>query len=141
MQRMIPTMAGLIAFCLMIVFVLNALASKNSLDRFSPPQDFASIAQIDLSIQAYSAKPLTRFSLDQPAYVGVFVAVRNIDTTYFDLTLTGSNGFHSIVLHGEGYRADQDGGLWEKKLPAGICQVMLTSHQSPGTVSVYLKSH
>jgi hypothetical protein len=139
-ERTVPVMAGTLAFCLVLVFWLNASASKNSLDRFSPPQDFASIAQIDLSTRPYFSESLTQFSLDESGYVSVFVSVRNIDTTYFDLTVTGPNRFHEIILHGEGYKANQDGGLWEKKLPAGTYQVVLTSHQSPGTALIYLKT-
>lgn len=61
-------------------------------------------------------------------------------TIYFDLSVTGANGFSSTVLHGEGYNVVQDGGLWEENLPAGTYQVVLTSHQSPGSVSVYIKT-
>ena len=139
-KRTVPVMAGTLALCLMLVFWVNASASKNSLDRFSSPQNFVSIAQIDLSTRPYTSESLTQFSLDEPGYVGVFVSVRNIDTTYFDLTVTGPNGFHEIVLHGEGYNANQDGRLWEKKLSPGIYEVMLTSHQSPGTALIYLKT-
>jgi hypothetical protein len=70
----------------------------------------------------------------------VFVEIRDINTTYFDLSVTGADGYRSTVLHGEGYTADQDGGLWEAYLPAGNYQVMLASHQSSGTVSVYMKT-
>lgn len=50
------------------------------------------------------------------------------------------DGYSSIVMHGKGYFAAQDGGLWEEYLPAGNYQVVLTSHQSPGIVSVYMKT-
>jgi hypothetical protein len=78
--------------------------------------------------------------LDEPALVGVFLAIRSIDTTYFDLSLTGPDGYSSVISHGVGYNAEQDGGLWEEELQPGIYQILLTSHQSPGTASVYLKA-
>jgi len=135
----ISIMASVMIVALVLVVALNTLASPNSLDKFSPPQDFEPIAKIDLSARAYSAETLTEFSLENSTYVGVFIAVQNINTTYFDLSVTGPNEFHSVVLHGEGYNAFQDGGLWEKNLSAGTYQLVLTSYQNPGLVSVYLK--
>jgi hypothetical protein len=136
----LPVMTGMVAFCVIVVVMLNMFAARNSLSRFSPPQDFESVAQIDLSTQTYFAETLTEFSLDRSSLVGVFVVINDINTTYIDLSVTGPKGFHSIVLHGEGYNAFQYGGLWEKDLPAGTYQVVLTSHQSPGNVSIYIKT-
>jgi len=79
--------------------------------------------------------------LDESTTVGIFIIVKEINTTYFDLSVTGADGYSSAVLQGEGYNAFQDGGLWEENLPAGIYHLVLTSHQSPGTVSVYTKTH
>jgi hypothetical protein len=135
----IPVMSGIGALCVMLVLALNISAGRNSLDNFSPPQDFGPLAELDLSARAYSNEPLAQFSLDEPANVGVFVVIRNIDTPYFDLSMTGPNGYSSIIMHGEGYSAYQDGGLWEKNLSPGTYQIVLTSHQSPGTASVFLK--
>ena len=139
-RRTIPAMASLMVFGVIVVFTLNGLAGKNSLNKFSPPQGFTPIAQLDLSAQAYPSTTLTQFTLDEPTYVGIFIVVKEINTTYFDLSITGADGYSSIVLHGEGYNAFQDGGLWEENLPAGTYQVVLTSHQSPGTASVYIKT-
>jgi hypothetical protein len=137
----LSAMTGILALCVIVVVILNIFAGRNSLNRFSPPQDFEPVAQIDLSTQTNFAETLTEFSLDKPSIVGVFVVLDDINTTYFDLSVTGPNGFHSIVLHGEGYNAFQDGGLWEKNLSAGTYRVVLTSHQSPGRASVYIKTH
>ena len=136
----LSVMTSLLAFCVIVVVMLNLSGSQNSLSRFSPPQDFEPVAQIDLSTQTYFAETLTEFSLDKPSMAGVFVVINDINTTYIDLSVTGPNGFHSIVLHGEGYNAFQDGGLWEKNLSAGTYRVVLTSHQSPGKASVYIKT-
>jgi hypothetical protein len=140
-RQIIPGIAGIMTVCLIIVFTLNTSASKNLLNKFSPPQDFEPVAQIDLSTRAYPSETLTEFRLEVQTYVGVFVSIHNIDTTYFDLSVIGPHDFTSTVLHGEGYKAFQDGGLWEENLPPGVYRVVLTSRQSPGTASVHLKIH
>jgi hypothetical protein len=136
-QKIVPAMTVIMACFVAVAFALNASADKNLLNKFTPPQDFILAAQIDLSKQAYPSEILTQFTVDEPTYVGVFLVIHNINTTYFDISVVGADGYTSTVVHGEGYAATQDGGLWEEILPAGKYQVMLTSHQSPGTVSVY----
>lgn len=137
----IPVLTTIMAFCVILVLILNGLAAKNLLIKFTPPQDFAPLAQIDLSTRDYSSETLAHFTLNRPTYVAVFVAIRNINTTYFDLSVTGPNGYSSIVLHGEGYNAFQDGGLWEENLAPGDYQIVVSSHQSPGTASVYIRTY
>jgi hypothetical protein len=112
--RMISTMAGIMMFCAILAIAINASAAKNPSARFSPPQDFVPIAQIDLSTRPYSSETITRFTLDKPSYVRFFITIQDIDTTFFDLSITDQNGYRDVVLHGEGYRANKDGGLWEK---------------------------
>jgi hypothetical protein len=139
-RRIVPAMTGIMALCLVLVFMLNSTAASNPLDKFSPPSDFEPVAEIDLSAQDYSAETLAEFTLNQPAYVDVFINVRNINTRYFDLRVVGPDGFSSVILHGEGYRADRDGGLWSENLFPGTYQVVLTSEQSPGSISVSLQA-
>ena len=138
-RSMIPVMTAIMLFCVVLVMVANGSAANNSLDPFTPPQDFNPVAEIDLSTQAYPSETLAEFTVGERDHVGIFVRVRHINTTYFDLSVTGPDGFHSVVMHGEGYNAAQDGGLWEQFLPAGTYRIVLTSHQSPGDVSVYMK--
>lgn len=140
-RKIVLSMIGTLIVCLFSVVALNRLADRNSLNKFTPPQDFAPVAQVDLSTRAYSTETLAKFSLDTPDYAGVFIAIHNIDTSYIDLSVVGPDGFRSIVLHGEGYNAAQDGGLWEQQLAPGDYQIVLTSHPSPGTASVYMKLH
>jgi hypothetical protein len=139
-RTVIPVMTGILMFVASSVFLLNHSAVKNPLDKLSPPQGFAVVAEIDLSRQIYSAETLAEFTVDEPAYVGVFIAVRNVNTSYFDLSVVGPDGYSSVVLHGEGYRSNRDGGLWEETLPPGVYQLVLTSNQSPGTASIFLKT-
>jgi hypothetical protein len=132
-------MTGILIFSVSCALLLDYVAVNNSSHTFFPPQDFAVAAEIDLSRQAYSAEPLAEFTLDKPAYVGVFIAVRNVNTTYFDLSVVGPDGYRSVVMHGEGYRSDRDGGLWEELLGPGTYQLVLTSNPSPGTAAIFLK--
>jgi hypothetical protein len=139
-RMLLPVLGGIAAFCIILTLALNRLAAQGSRDRFSPSQDFVPIAQFDLSTRVYSSERIAHFSLNETSYAGIYVAIRNIDTRYFDLTVTGPDGFQSTVVHGEGYRAGQDGGLWEERLPPGAYQLLLTSQPSPGSVSVYLRT-
>ena len=138
-MRSLRVMTGILGLGIVLTLTANSLAAQNSSGHFSPPQDFQPAATIDLSSRAYSNEVLASFSLDQAGYAGVFITVRNINTRYFDLSISGPDGFKNVILHGEGYRADQDGGLWEQNLSPGEYRLILNSAQNPGTVSVYLK--
>jgi hypothetical protein len=138
-QKMIGIMTAVMAVCVFLTFALNSQAAGNPTGRFAPPQGFARVAEIDLSLQPYSSETIARFTLDKTSSAGVFIVVNDIDTTFFDLSVAGPDGARSTVLHGEGYRASQDGGLWEKTLPSGIYRLLLTSDQSAGTASIYLR--
>ena len=136
-----PIMIAILALCALLVISLNMLAAKNQADRFSAPQNFIPAAQIDLSTRPYSSETIAKFTLDKPSVAGVFIAIHNINTTFFDLSVKGPDGFSSIVLHGEGYSASRDGGLWQKSLSPGTYELVLTARQSPGTALVYLKTY
>lgn len=138
-RTILPVMTGILIVCISSTILLNGLAANHPQDRLSPPPGFAVVAEIDLSKEVYSAESLVEFTVDDPSYVGVFIVVRNINTSYFDLRVVGAEGYDSAVMHGEGYRADRDGGLWEQTLSPGTYQLVLTSHQSPGTATVFLK--
>lgn len=136
----LPVMFSVMLCFAALTVMANTWAGRNPANRFAPPQDFQLVAQIDLSAREYPAETLAQFNLEKAAYVGVFIVVRNIDTRYFDLSLRGPNGFDEVILHGEGYRADQDGGLWEKNLLPGEYRLVLTSNQNPGTADIYLQT-
>ena len=139
-RAIIPVMTGILIFSVSCALLLDYVAVHNSSHTFFPPQDFAVVAEIDLSRQAYSTEPLAEFTLEEPAYVGVFIAVRNVNTTYFDLSVVGPDGYRSVVMHGEGYRSDRDNGLWEELLRPGTYQLVLTSNPSPGTAAIFVKT-
>ncbi|HSK67118.1 MAG TPA: hypothetical protein VK888_09315, partial [Anaerolineales bacterium] len=136
--KTIPVMAGLMAFCILIAFALNGFDGATAVDPFSPPEGFDLAARIDLSTQPYSNETLAQFTLTDPTLMGVFIAVRDINTQYFDLSLTGPDDVHATVLHGEEYNAERDGGLWEQNLQPGTYRIVLTSRQSPGNISLYI---
>lgn len=138
MRKSIPAMAVILGICILLTFSLNASAEKNPAPAIS--EDFVSVAEIDLSAQSYAGEALAQFALQEPTEVGVFVIVRGIDTTYFDLSVIGPDGYRARVLHGEGYSAYQDCCVWKEELPAGIYRVVLSSDRSPGSASVYLKT-
>lgn len=134
-------MVSVMAICAFVSFALNGSGGAAALDPFSPPPGFDLVAEIDLSEQAYSAERIRQFTVNKPAMVGVFLAVYDINTTYFDLKITGPDGYSSGVLHGEGYNAARDGGLWERNLQPGTYEIVLTSHPSPGRAVIYLNTH
>jgi hypothetical protein len=133
-------MAAILTLGMFSAFLLNHLPASHPLEKLSPPAGFRAVAEIDLSRQIYSAETLAEFTVDQPAYVGVFVIVRDINTSYFDLRVVGPDGDSSVVLHGEGYRADHDGGLWEENVSPGTYRLVLTANQSPGNAAIFLKT-
>jgi hypothetical protein len=139
-RKTMAIMTGIMASCAILVFAFNFQAEGNLSGRFSPPQGFTRAAEIDLSMRPYESETIAQFTVREKSSAGVFVVVKNIDTTYFDLSVAGPDGASSTVLHGEGYSASQDGGLWEKTLPPGTYRVVLSSDPSAGAATVYLNS-
>ncbi len=140
-RRTLAIMAGVMASCAILALALTTQAGRNPAGRFPAPQGFAKVAEIDLSARPYDAETIARFTLGKASSAGVYIVVDDIDTTYFDLSVTGPDGTRSTVLHGEGYSAAQDGGLWEKNLSSGTYQLVLTSAVSPGTATVYMNQN
>jgi hypothetical protein len=139
-RPVVSVMSGLALGCVALSLGANSLAAKNPIDRLSPPPGFQIAVQVDLSKMPHSNETLARFTLDNASNAGVFVIISEINTPYFDLSIQGPDGFKETILHGEGYRAERDGGLWEKNLlPAGEYQVVLNSQTSSGKVSIYLR--
>jgi hypothetical protein len=139
LHTILPIMVGTLAAGLIATFLLDSSLASHPVQKLSPPAGFRAVAEIDLSRQTYSYETLAEFTLEEPAYAGVFIIVRDINTSYFDLRMVGADGYSSVVLHGEGYRADRDGGLWEERLFPGTYRLVLTSNQSPGNAAVFLK--
>lgn len=133
-RRPLALMTGSLIACSGLIIVLS-----NALNPLAPPQSFQPIAQLDLLGRAYTDEALWQFALDQPAEIGIYAVVQGINTTYFDLRLTGSDGFAAVILHGEDYVTDQDRVTWNRTLPPGQYQLVVTARQTPGTISIYGK--
>lgn len=139
-HKLLPVMGGILALVILSTAVLNRSAAQSPQGQLSAPAGFLSVAEIDLSGRPYGEETLAEFNVDDPTYIGVFVIIQEINTAYFDLSVIGPDGYRSTIIHGEGYNASRDGGLWEDYLGPGTYQIVLTSHLSPGTVTVYWKS-
>ena len=130
-----------ISAALVIILVLNLVISRGSaakaVDQFSPPSNAVLLAQVDLSVSAHTSETITQFSLDETSFVSIFILIRDINTPYFDLAITGPDDYRVILYHGEEYSAGQSSGLWEENLPPGTYRLVLTADQSPGVVSIY----
>lgn len=106
-----------------------------------PPADYALVNKVDLNQGDLQDVELARFTLTQPGGPGIFLEVRNINTSYIDVRLLGPNGYDQVVLHGEGYFSALDTPYMapDTALPPGEYRLLLNSRQSPGTLAVYLQ--
>ena len=131
----VPPIVGL------FIIVLLTVSCQTDQARPTPPLDFQFVAEVDLSAQPYDEKMLGEFTLAETAVTSIFYTIPNIDTTIFDLSLSGPDGESFVILHSENFRTDENGGgTWEQSLPAGDYQLVLTASQTPGTLSVYWTS-
>ena len=122
------------------LFVLSAYLfwRQNQNNLAVAPPDFQLAAKVDLSAQSYDGETVAHFSLKETAVVHIYYTLPNIDLTYFDLELKGSDGDTHLILHSEDYQTDENGGgAWEERLPRGVYQLVLTAPQSPGVLSIY----
>lgn len=102
------------------------------------PSDFQQAAEIDLSNRSYKEEILGQFLLEDTTDLDILFSIPNVDTTFLDLSLMGPDSVLTVILHSEDYRTDQHGsGRWKKSLTPGAYQLVLTSEQSPGTLSVF----
>lgn len=136
-RPLLGVLAALLALALVVVLVANSAAPNGSYSSM-PPAEFQPAAVVDLSSRAYEAETLARITLEEAGTLGVYFLVQNIDTNYFDLSLSGPDGYRALVLHGEDFRTDSLGasGLQEFALRAGEYQLILTARQNPGLLSV-----
>jgi hypothetical protein len=140
-RRVLPMIGSILVFALLLTAVLSRLAGQNPQDRLSVPAGFLSVAKIDLSVRPYDQETLAESAVAERANLCRRTCRHSGNQhTYFDLSLVGPDGYGSTVIHGEGDNARCDGGLWEDYLQGGPYRIVLTSHQSPGTVSVYWKA-
>ena len=139
LRRSVLFMGGVLVLDLALVLAAGLASRANPPQPISVPAAYRPVNTVDLSYHAYQSDTVAWFTLDQPTDAGVFVELSNINTPYFDLALTGPNGFQAPILHAEGYSASQDTAGLEKRLEPGQYWLLLTAAQSPGLVTLYVK--
>lgn len=103
-----------------------------------PPPAYELAGEADLASRAFAEEAVMAFSLEEATAVGIFYALENVDTGYFELSLSGADGESRLLLRSQGLRTDQEGsGLWEEELPAGRYRLLLTADQGQGMVTLY----
>jgi hypothetical protein len=132
---------AIFVFCGLVAFGANGFKlSAPRRDAFQPPQGYSLVKQIKLSQpEAINQADVCAFQLDQPAIVGIYLLVEDVQADLLEVKLTGSNAYESLILHAEGYTAYRDNPHLEKTLPAGQYQCILTSRSSAGTLSIYTR--
>lgn len=138
-QPVIAALAGIMAVAIVLTVAANNLTGVPAGVPMDPPADHQQVAQIDLHTGPYQAETVADFSLDAAGELSIFLSIQDVDTAYINLTLAGPDGFSALLLRAEGYRAGRDTSLWSETVPPGTYRVVLTAHQSPGTVTIYAR--
>jgi len=131
------TLATIAVPLLFVILTSSSFLPGKYANPVVPPPGYQQVVSINLQDQAVNEMTVFQFTVEEPELVGLYVQLNNIDTSYFDITLTGPAGFEKVLLHGEGYSASKDTTLFEERLAAGEYELVLTSDQSPGKMSVY----
>ena len=125
------------------LLLLTLLISACGLDvspgmALTPPAGYALLGEADLSARAYDAVALGQLEIREPALVGIFYALPDAETAYFDLRLDSPDGDSQLILHSEDFRTDgSGGGVWESRLEPGVYELVLNSRQGTGVLSAY----
>lgn len=107
-----------------------------------PPPGYVQAANVDVSGGDFDDFELARFTLSSPGGPGIFLEIQDIDTSFFEVRLVGPNSYEQIILRGEGYSTTLDTARLDPDpaLPAGEYELLLTSRQSLGTLTVYIQN-
>lgn len=120
------------------VLILFAVGCDAGQAGLTPPPDFQAVATVDLSAQPHEGAEIGQLTLTETAVVSIFYTLPNIDTPYFDLSLSGPNGDNLVILRSETFRTDENGGgSWEQRLSPGEYRLLLSAPQTSGILSVY----
>ena len=106
-----------------------------------PPAGYVRAAHIDISAGDFDDFELAHFTLSSPGGPGIFLEIHDIDTSFFEVRLVGPDSYEQVILRGEGYSTTLDTARLDPDpaLPPGEYEVLLTSRQSPGTLTVYIQ--
>jgi hypothetical protein len=136
--QMVLLLAGLLGLMLLLGLNLTSLGGPALvMDRLTAPSGYALVKTIDLSRQDAEQQPVYTFTLESTRQAGIYLLAQNIRTAYVDVSLVGPGGYLKVMLHGEGYSADADSSYLEESLQPGKYQVLLTSRDSSGSLSLY----
>ena len=110
--------------------------SQDNLAVVSP--NFQLVARVDFAARVYDGETVAQFSLAETAVVHPDYTLPNINITYFDLSLKGTDDATHLIPHREDYKIDEnDGGLRDKRLPRGTYQMVLNAPKNQGFLSIY----
>jgi hypothetical protein len=136
--KMVLLLAGLLGLMLLLGLNLTSLGGPaQAMDRLTPPSGYALVKTIDLSREDAEQQPVYAFTLDAAGQAGIYLLVQNIRTAHVDVSLVGPGDYRKVILHGEGYSADADSSYLEESLQPGEYEVLLTSRDSSGRLSLY----
>ena len=94
---------------------------------------------VKLPEKDYNSEPIYRLAVNEDRHVKIFVAIKDINTKYIDIRLTGAGNYDYPMLHGEGYWTNYDKCDVDVELKKGEYQIELTSKKSKGKVYFYVK--
>ena len=99
----VPLIRGL------FIFVLLTVSCQTDRTQQQSP-DFQLVAEVDLSARPHEGEVVGEFTVGETAVTHIFYTSPNIDTTIFDLSLSGPDGESFVILHSENFRTDAEGG-------------------------------
>lgn len=134
-------LSGLLVVIFAVTAILQTRLAPKQVSDFRPPEDYQWISTVMLSDRDYQNETVASFSLEQECETSVYLWVKDVDTTYFDVTLIGPEGKQFPMLHAEGYKSTYDSAKIETNLGPGEYRLVMTGSQSRdlGEVSFYLK--
>jgi hypothetical protein len=141
--RTLQAMVGIFFLTALSAFALNdfRLSTPSRQTTLAPPDGFNLVRSIDLADQSLTDEPLLNLALEQPQAVGIFLRIRNADSDYIDVRLTGAENYDQVLFHAEGYTAGLDNVTFHEELEPGEYTLLLTSQQSPGAMEVFKQGY
>ncbi|HSM24231.1 MAG TPA: M50 family metallopeptidase [Anaerolineaceae bacterium] len=136
LNTQIPIMLAVIVGVTGISILLNTFVVQKQ-SEFSVPENFYSIAAVELSTDNYDAINLYQFSIHEPTFVGIYLEVENLNTTLIELRLTKPENKDEILFYGKDIQSDKGFSLWQETLPVGDYQLIFSSDKGSGIFSLY----
>lgn len=134
-------LSSLLVVIFAVTTTLQTGLAPKQVSNFRPPVGYQRISTVMLSDRDYQNETVASFSIEQECETGVYLWVKDINTTFFDVTLIGPEGKQFPMLHAEGYKSTYDSAKIETNMGPGEYRLVMTGSQSRslGEVSFYLK--